>query len=260
MKVLLQNTNTHEVRTINHACMLTDTPVFRASLEMLKNIFDFKIELQRGDMMPVGSVEFVREVFKIMDIEEPEFKPYPEALDLFLFRNLSIKSVSYIRTMVKDRYKLPLFLKPLVTKKFNGFILDPLKAMKEYNDHDKEQLLILETLSYKDLVYVSDCVEFQSEYRYYVDKNTILGYTRYDSDGLDNAPEPNSKIVLEMIRTFNYQNPYALDVGVLKNGQTCLVECNDAWALGLYGHSLSPRVYLEFLGNRWKTIVNKSLT
>ena len=43
-------------------------------------------------------------------------------------------------------------------------------------------------------------------------------------------------------------------------GKTVLVEVNDAWAIGLYGRALDPKDYLNFLGNRWKTIVQKELT
>jgi len=54
--------------------------------------------------------------------------------------------------------------------------------------------------------------------------------------------------------------PYTLDVGRLSTGGTALVETNDAWAIGLYGKALTPRVYLDFLGKRWKSIVEKHLT
>jgi hypothetical protein len=42
---------------------------------------------------------------------------------------------------------------------------------------------------------------------------------------------------------------YALDLGVLSDGQTALIELNDAYGIGAYG--ISPKVYFDFLKARW---------
>ena len=57
-------------------------------------------------------------------------------------------------------------------------------------------------------------------------------------------------------------HPFAVDVGVLANGRTAIVELSDAWALGLYAHARTPvgtawkpQDYIEFLQQRWRSIV-----
>ena len=46
---------------------------------------------------------------------------------------------------------------------------------------------------------------------------------------------------------------YSLDLGVTDDGQTLLVEVNDAWALGAYGTPSIP--FTEMIVNRWKEMV-----
>lgn len=48
---------------------------------------------------------------------------------------------------------------------------------------------------------------------------------------------------------------YGIDFGILKNGETSLVEWNDGFALGSYG--LDKNIYTDLLLSRWKQIVDK---
>lgn len=259
MQVLLQDISTHETRTVSQACMLTDTKVHRTSLGMLQTLFDFKAELLRGDLMPVGSVEFVRECFLVMGIELPAWS-YPEELESFLQRKITVRTVSYVRTMNQAEVFTPVFIKPAYqVKLFNGFVYDPSKKREDYDEHDQEQWDIVMSVEYKTLLCISEVVDFQSEWRYYIDDNKIIGSARYD-DGPDAALAPELDVVHQMIEAMPINHPYTLDVGRLSTGGTALVETNDAWAIGLYGRALEPKTYLDFLGKRWKSIVEKQLT
>jgi len=263
MQVLLQDVSTYETRAISLACMLTDTKIHRTSLGMLQTLFDFKTELLTGDLMPVGSVEFVSECLTIMGINEsPLWSTYPDELNDFLHRNIVVRSISYVRTMLQPRAPAmrPIFIKPAVQLKlFNGFVFYPDKKREEYDEHDTEQWDIVMSAPYKELVYVSEVVDFHSEWRYYIDDSNIIGSARYD-DGPDSALQPDIDVVYQMIEALAITHPYTLDVGRLSTGGTALVETNDAWAIGLYGKALEPKVYLNFLGKRWESIVEKHLT
>ena len=261
MQVLLQDISTYETRTISQACMLSDIKVHRTSLGMLQTLFDFKTELLRGDLMPVGSVEFVRECFSIMDIESPGWSSYPDELEEFLHRKLKVRSAPYIRIMYTSQaIETPVFIKPAYqVKLFNGFVFYPTKKREDYDEHDQEQWDIVMSADNKTLLCISDVVDFHSEWRYYIDDNKIIGSARYD-DGPDSALAPEIDVVNQMIEAMPINHPYTLDVGRLSTGGTALVETNDAWAIGLYGKALTPRVYLDFLGKRWKSIVEKHLT
>jgi hypothetical protein len=45
---------------------------------------------------------------------------------------------------------------------------------------------------------------------------------------------------------------YSLDFGVLRTGETCLVEVNDAYALGHYG--LQSVLYARMIDARWEEL------
>jgi hypothetical protein len=227
---------------------------------MLQTLFDFKAELLHGDLMPVGSVEFVSECFSIIGIQSPAWSSYPEELESFLQRRIKVRSGAYLRSMNQAEGINPVFIKPAdQVKLFNGFIFYPYKKREDYDEHDQEQWDIVMSVDYKTLLCFSEIVDFHSEWRYYIDGNKIIGSVRYD-DGPDAALPPEMDVVLQMIEAMPMSHPYTLDVGRLSTGVTALVEINDAWAIGLYGRALEPKAYLNFLGKRWKSIVEKHLT
>lgn len=86
---------------------------------------------------------------------------------------------------------------------------------------------------YNKLVYVSQVVNFQSEYRYFIYKGEILDYKWYDGDTI----EPDINVVNEMIQKMTEMGKlfYLLDVGVLSDGRTALVESDNAHSFGTYG-------------------------
>ena len=262
MKVLLQDVDTYETMTIRQACLMNDIPVYRTSIDMLKHIFDFRVELLRGEILPVGSVEFVTQCLNTMGITPnlgmDMFYTYPKFLEHYLHRKV-IANMAGIAMMSAEE---PIFVKPTLVKQFNGFVFVPGQAIENYDEHDREQLNYLVNDGVSDVIYVSEVVQFVSEYRYYIDGDTILGSARYDPYGEDDAPEPDINVVREMVKLASlvFTNPqYALDVGVLSTGETALVECNDGWALGLYKGALTPKQYLDFLGKRWQGFVQNAI-
>lgn len=119
--------------------------------------------------------------------------------------------------------------------------------------HDREQHLAFMAMPADAPVWISEPVQWLSEWRYYVANNAVVGRARYDSNE-DEAPEPDEYTVKKCIRDMATSHPYVLDFGVLSTGETALVEANDAWAIGLYAEALSPRDYLYFLRSRWRIL------
>ena len=104
---------------------------------------------------------------------------------------------------------------------------------------------------------MSEPVSFVSEWRYYVVGGVVKGFGRYDPDGADDAPLPDTNIVADAVLAMSAAGAnltYGLDFGVLDTGETVLVECNDAYALGLYGKALSSKDYMNMLKVRWDQI------
>lgn len=237
---LLQPGQTAECRAVRTASYLTDRPSQYVAPESLAA---YAAQLREGSAMPVGTVEYVREAMRVAQIAEPENLSYLEALRPWLHRIIR-------RAEIKD-VDGRVFVKPLATKLFTGFVRDPAGG---YDEHDLEQFRVFVNLRLSaptTPVWTSDTVEWQSEVRYYVQEGKVIGHARYDPLGRDDAPLPDERTIEEMITAAALPHPYALDAGVLGDGRTALVECNDSWGLGLYSGALRDKAYAAFLDARW---------
>jgi hypothetical protein len=239
--VLLQNVSNVETRTVLTALMMADSPpqLLRCALSEVPL---HEALLKSGTALPIGTVEFVREAFRVSGILEPANMSYPPELVSYLGRKVLGVTVGEVNETW--------FVKPQITKQFTGFVYNPATSKSDLSSHDLEQCQAFESLLSTDLVWISEPVQWQSEWRYYVDNRQVLGAGRYD-DGEDEAPLPNKAIVASAAAELHHAGPCALDFGVLTTGDTVLVEANDFWALGLYERALSGKQYLELLSKRW---------
>lgn len=68
-------------------------------------------------------------------------------------------------------------------------------------------------------------------------------------------------VVESAIKDFDQSNQrtdaYGIDFGILENGETALIEWNDAIALGSYG--LEKETYTELILTRWNEIIKKKI-
>jgi hypothetical protein len=246
MRLITQNVPSVEIRTARLGATLADIPAVSVAFERLP-AFSF----MPGDL-PVGSVEFVTETMRLLGIRPPSGLSYPESLLPYLRRPVIRQRVGDLRPVA------PVFVKPVLVKQFTGFVLRPGQAFEHYDEHDQEQVGAMLGLASDLEVYTSNVVEFLSEWRFYVQGRKVLGFARYDAEGADDAPEPDLAVVEEAVRRFEGPVAYAIDFGVLADGNTALVEVNDAWALGLYGRCLGPRAYLDLLTTRWGELAQTS--
>lgn len=233
-----------ETRVAVQYAITRDIPIRAVRLEALEHHAE---SLRDRSTLPIGSVEFIRKAMAIAGITEPDNLSYPDALRSFLEREVRLAALDEIRGRC--------FIKPMVTKIFTGFVFDESCALADLDDHDREQLEVMSSLSSQTMVWVSDAVQWLNEYRYYILEGRIVGEARYD-DADDELTAPNRSVVDEMVRMFASSNQgpvaFSLDVGVMSNGKTALIECNDAWALGYYKGTISPKHYLEMLWRRWE--------
>lgn len=249
-RFILQTPATYETRAVHAAALLDAADACRhcdignlpAHAEALKN-----------GAVPVGSVEFVRAAMGAIGVAEPHTPPYPDPLSPWLGRRVWQGTVS--DAIGSEQ---PVFVKPWHLKRFNGFVHDASKPEADLDEHDAEQRRILLALDPSEAVWLSDPVAFVSEWRVYVNcDGGIIGCGRYD-DGPDDAPAPDDGAIADMLFESRRVMPHGhtLDVGVLDNGQTVLVEVNDAWAIGLYGDSVPKTVYAKWLAQRWRTLLD----
>lgn len=248
MRILLQRGwSSHEARVVAHHAMLADIPTSPVELQALEA---YAGPLRDGVALPVGSVAFVRAAMSLAGIQEPGNLSYPEVLRPYLLREVRQREAG----SVIGHW----FVKPTATKSFTGFVFDTMANPDHLCEHDRVQYDAFMQLSPETRVWVGEPVVWQSEHRYYVLDGEILGEGRYD-DGPEGMPSPDREYVRAMAHAMHAQAQapvaFGLDVGVLESGDTALIECNDAWALGYYRGTLPRRDYVEMLRRRWNQLV-----
>lgn len=186
-----------------------------------------------------GGVQAVRAALRQLDLEEPENIDLPESLNRFWGREVCVSTMGAVRQI--ERYDPPIHVKPLHGHKaFTGTLLKR-----------RDDLLGLTSVPSELGVLVQECVNFVSEFRFYVLHSQVVGVGYYAGDPLV-LPEPFR--VRAMVNEFvDAPVAYGLDVGVDDQGKTLLVEVNDAFALGFYG--INPFRYAEMVEARWGQLV-----
>lgn len=246
--IIKQNVSTAECKAVVHACLMNDIKYVTIGYDDLEKELP---KLNHHLCIPVGSVEYIRKVFDILNIKEPEWNCYPLCLEWLFNRNIR-------EGFVKD-VKDGDFVKPIKTKLWTGFVYNSLIDKSLLNDHDREQYDLFEKADKNEKVYISSPVKFIAEYRYYVVEGRIIGNARYDDnehDVLDPSNDILDKCIKSLVEEYGNNITCSVDTGVLDNGNIALVELNDAWALGLYGRSMKSVDYINMLITRWKQIVN----
>jgi hypothetical protein len=191
-------------------------------------------------ILPIGSVEFMKKSAEILGIELPKPLNIPSELFDFCDRkvwNCNIKEVNY-----------PCFIKPLEEAKlFTGFVA---------KNENSLSLYYKELAGFDGMVQCSEVLDnIVSEWRCFILNGKILNCSNYSGDPLI---FPDSKKINFLIEKYKKApSGYALDVAVLDNNETVLMEVNDGFALGNYG--CDPEDYFKILKTRWFEIVKSSI-
>lgn len=195
------------------------------------------------DLSPeVGVAGYISDVFVALEtIGAPRPPPidYPEELKGFLGRNVYKTT---LRNFLLDDRKEPLFIKPSNDHKlFTGLVWN----------NTRDQRYTMAPTPNKTEIWVSEVVEFVSEYRVFILDNEVLDCRRYKGDW---SKAPHRLTVLMAVEAMEKVAPvaYCLDFGVTKKGETLLVEANDGFAMGPYG--LAPPQYACMVASRWRQL------
>ncbi len=237
----IDNFQPSEQRVVKHYCLLNESVCVSLSYAELSNNFDY---LNRG-FVPVGSVEFVKKAFTMLGITHVQNISYPEELKSYLKREV-------YKTTIENA-PIDKFIKPVETKLFTGFI----------NTVDNERPQDFLSLPLSTDIWVSDIIEIVEEYRIYVNTGKIVGYSRYDSN-------PQGCEILDSIYLYEVEKMitsyssapigYSIDIGITKNKDVVLIECNDGWSLGYYpSKTLTKENYINLIATRWNQIFENNL-
>lgn len=196
------------------------------------------VSVNERPFCPVGSVEFVKSLAKRQHIQLPTAMSYPTCLlnEKFMARQIreGVMSEAGEDEFIKPRFRV---------QKFTGSIN---RLLYEY-----------EGCPTNERVWISSPVSFVSEWRIYVIQGREAGRARYDANETDDQPldEEFIRLAIDTMTCSGAPIGYALDVGLLDNGRTAVVEVNDGWALGYYKGTCSQEDYTDLLWKRWQEIV-----
>jgi hypothetical protein len=181
----------------------------------------------------VGSVEFMREVFKRVgkdDVRVPKNSN----------REGEIITLNEAHKIIMGGKKL--FIKPVDIKLFTGLVLDGcIYSCLENLPGDTK------VMAYKPFE-----SPIESEWRVYVHNNKIVDSRNYSGDF---KVSPDYSYVESVIVDNKNSFPvaYTTDIGILENGENVVIEFNDMWAIGNYG--LPNDLYLRLLRDRYFEII-----
>ena len=200
-------------------------------LEQIAFLDDNKKIAEHYLPLHVGSVEYIRNVWKEYNIEQPEPNNHPIPLRKFMNRDIYYTHGAY-------KPKPGRFIKPHWQKAFDAFISTDNCPVIYSQFFDQE------------------VVEFQQEYRVYILRGLIVGCGRYDDLDLPDVEqaELNAMACNIMAEWKDATVAYAIDLGVIKERGLSLVEITDAWSVGWF-KPMDRKLYAEMLKARWDEIV-----
>lgn len=185
-----------------------------------------------------GNFEFVERLLAMSNHPHPTLLPdYPEELSGYLHRKIESGT---LRDLTLER--CPIFVKPQYQKLFTGFVCnDPFDyRFKSHRVNNNEPL------------WLGEVVQWVSEWRVYVVHGKIAHLSHYNGS---RSARPRLRRVEEMVSKLSAEN-YVMDVGVLANGRTALIEINDGIAVGAY-EGCHHLVYGALLVNRWQEMMQE---
>jgi hypothetical protein len=130
------------------------------------------------------------------------------------------------------------FVKPLKDlKAFTGLVVSSKVGDLISTSHIPNEMELL----------ASEPVNFLTEYRILVHHKRIVAVRHYSGDP---TLFPDMRVASEAIESFA-ESPcaYSLDLGIVQDGRTLIVEVNDAFSLGGYG--THPLIYTPLIIDRW---------
>ena len=224
MKFLLQTRNGEidDVEVFNARDLIRNSKTFNEYL-----LIDYS-ELKETDKdyfdwIPIGTLEFVREwlkkyhnIFEMKPIEVPEIlreeKYLGRSYDIVSFEDLELKGYKFI----KDIDKLKQF-----------------SFMGDLGNFDKNDESIFVSQNYL----ISNVVDIMSEYRVFVSDISIKAIQFYDGNC---TVFPDIRLLCEMIGKYylvqDRPKSYTMDIAVLKNGRTVILEVHPVVSVGTYGY------------------------
>jgi ATP-grasp domain, R2K clade family 2 len=188
----------------------------------------------KEDHIFLGSISFVHQALKLLQINIPEPFDYPGSLQNFFGRKIYTSTISKISNN-PDLWNV--FVKPKgVLKQFTGRVI-----------RSTADLIGTSNYEFDTPIWVSEPVSFVAEWRVFVRYKEILGVRPYKGDWRCNY---DYKVIEQAVKTFkDSPKAYALDFGLTADGRLLVVEANEGYSIGSYG--LFYVDYAKLISTRW---------
>jgi len=178
----------------------------------------------------VGSVEFMTEVFKRIDKVVHSMNPSQSHI---------IAKISDVKPIISEGEKL--FIKSVGSKVISGLVYDTMTLSNL--DKYPQDTEIYVSLPFKNKII--------TEWRCYVRNKTIIDARNYSGD-FSVTPDFNYAENI-VANNKDYPSAYTIDIALMDNGKTEVIEYNDMWAIGNYG--IDNTDYYKLLRERYFEIV-----
>lgn len=234
MKVYIQTDENGDFYNVN--AFVASVGFKSLGFEVIKYFDANEVENLEKDAIFVGGVGNVRKRLKNLATEIPDEIEYPECLEKFL--NRKIWSSTLREVIEKEQFGI--FIKPKLTKLFQGKVINEFKDLIDLNYQEEVE------------VWCSELIPVITEWRCFVRYGKLLDVRFYKGNW---DSQLNLDIVNDAIENyFNQPAAFCLDFGVDSNGNHYLIEVNDGHSLGTYG--MGAISYAKFLSARWSELTN----
>jgi hypothetical protein len=178
----------------------------------------------------VGSTEFMLQVFNRANID---YQRLPNS-------NRPFETITLGEARLRGKSGNHTFIKPFDIKLFTGFVIDE-------SDYTSIKGLPDDTLVMAYEPFNSPLI---SEWRVYIHNGEIIDSRNYSGSFMIS---PDYSYVNQIVKENKFACAYTVDVGILMNAKTVVVEYNDMWAIGNYG--MPNDLYVRALKDRYFEIV-----
>jgi hypothetical protein len=198
------------------------------------HIFEFidEVPVSRENIVVAGVKETYQYLAQL-GIQPRRTLNVPEELMQYAGRKIEFMTLGEFK---KDS-RLPIFVKPNdLNKQFDAGVVSKQSSKESFFPFPDETNVL-----------VSEVIDVVSEYRCYVIQGELVGIKHYRGDI---RIFPDVAVIDGCIRDFkDAPSGYSVDVGILSDGRTILIECQDGWSIGNYG--LEDDLYTKLITRRW---------
>lgn len=211
------------------------------------SIDDIYDEVQREDIV-LDYLNHCNQIFKKFGVE-PAMPDYPEVLKPFLGRKVWKDTINSISAN-EEKWSAGYFVKPIKSKVFTGKVISSISDLVGCGNHSEDYEVL-----------VSEPIDICAEWRCFITYDNIVDVRPYGT--LINYGRKgymyhyDAGVLQAMVKAFACweERPMAcsMDICVIGDGRTLLVELNDAYALGSYG--LPGVLYAKMISARWSQLL-----